>query len=38
MKRLSKVEATDEPTDGASEEEDAVQTEPEIVSPTKGRR
>ena len=38
MKRLSKVEAADDPTDGASEDEVAVQSEPEIVSPTKGRR
>ena len=37
MKRLSKVEAADDPADGASEER-AVQLEPEIVSPTKRRR
>src|ERR1700684_3701277 len=38
MKRLSKVEATVDSTDGASEDEGAVQTEPEIFSPTKARR
>jgi single-strand DNA-binding protein len=38
MKRLSKVEATDDAADGASDDEDAVQREPEIVSPRKGRR
>jgi single-strand DNA-binding protein len=38
LKRLSKVEAADDPADGASDDEGAVQGEPEIVSPTKGRR
>ena len=32
MKRLSKIEAADDPADGASEDEGAVQREPEIVS------
>jgi hypothetical protein len=35
-KRLSKVEATDDPADGASDDE--AQREREIVFPTKGRR
>jgi single-strand DNA-binding protein len=38
MKRLSRVESADDPADGASEEEGSVQTEPEMVSPAKGRR
>ena len=38
MKRLSKVEAADDPTDGASEDDGAVQKEPEIISPTKRRK
>jgi hypothetical protein len=38
MKRLSKVEAADDPADGATEDEGAVQRGPEIVSPTKGPR
>jgi single-strand DNA-binding protein len=38
MKRLSKIEATDDPADGSSEDEGAVQTEPETVSATKTRR
>lgn len=38
MKRLSKVEAADDPADGASEDEGALQREPEIASPTKRRR
>jgi single-strand DNA-binding protein len=38
MKRLSKVETADDQADGASDDEDAVQREPEIISPTKGRR
>ena len=38
MKRLSKVEAADDPADGASEDDDAVQKEPETVSPTKRRK
>jgi hypothetical protein len=38
MKRLSKVEAADDPGDGASDDEDAVQREPEIIFLTKGRR
>ncbi len=37
MKRLSKVEAADDPADGASEDDSAVQKEPEVISPT-GRR
>ena len=31
MKRLSKVEVADDPTDGASEDDGAAQTEPEII-------
>ena len=38
MKRLSKVEAADDPADGASEDEGAAQKEPEIISPTKRRK
>ena len=38
MKRLSKVEAADDPGDGASVDEDTVQTEPELVSPMRKRR
>jgi single-strand DNA-binding protein len=38
IKRLSRVEAPDDPADGASEEEGATQREPEVVSPTTGRR
>ena len=38
MKRLSKVEAADDPADGASEDDGAVQKEPEIISPTKRRK
>ena len=38
MKRLSKVEAADDPLDGASEDEMEVQREPATVSATKGRR
>jgi single-strand DNA-binding protein len=38
MKRLSKVEAADDPADGASEDDDAVQKEPEIISPMKRRK
>jgi hypothetical protein len=38
MKRLSKVEAADDPADGASEDYDAVQKEPEIISPMKRRK
>jgi single-strand DNA-binding protein len=35
MKRLSKVEAADDPADGASEDDGAVQKEPERISPMK---
>jgi hypothetical protein len=38
MKRLSKVEVADDPADGASEDDGAAQTEPEIIAPTKGRK
>ena len=38
MRRLSKVEAADDPTDGASEDDGVAQTEPEIISPTKRRK
>ena len=38
MKRLSKVEAADDPADGASESDDAVQKDPEIISPMKRRK
>jgi single-strand DNA-binding protein len=38
MKRLSKVETADDPADGASEDDGAVQKEPEIISPTKRRK
>ena len=38
MKRLSKVEAADDPADGASEDDGAAQTEPEIIPPTKRRK
>jgi hypothetical protein len=35
MKRLSRVEAADDPADGASEDDGAVQKEPEIISSVK---
>jgi single-strand DNA-binding protein len=38
MKRLSKVEAADDPTDGAGDDDGAVEKEPEIISPAKRRR
>src|SRR5580700_268512 len=38
MKRLSKVEAADDPADGASEDDGAVQKETEIISPMKRRK
>src|ERR1700734_1842450 len=38
MKRLSKVEAADDPADGASEDDGAAQTEPETIAPTKRRK
>jgi hypothetical protein len=38
MKRLSKVEAADDRADGASEDDGAVQKEPEIISPMKRRK
>jgi hypothetical protein len=38
MKRLSKVEVADDPADGASEDDGAAQTEPEIISPTKRQK
>ena len=38
MKRLSKVEAADDPADGASEDDGAVQKEPEIISPMKRQK
>jgi single-strand DNA-binding protein len=38
MKRLSKVEVADDPTDGASEDDGPVQPEPQTISPTKGRK
>ena len=34
----TKVEAADDPADGASEDDGAVQKEPEISSPTKRRK
>jgi hypothetical protein len=36
MKRLSKIEVAEDPADGASEDDGAAQTEPEI--PTKRRK
>jgi single-strand DNA-binding protein len=38
MKRLSKVEVAEDPADGASEDDGAAQTEPEIISPPKKRK
>jgi single-strand DNA-binding protein len=38
MKRLSKVEVAEDPADGASDDDGAAQTEPEIISPTKRRK
>src|SRR6202051_224049 len=38
LKRLSKVEAADDPADGASEDDGAAQKEPEIISPKNGRK
>jgi hypothetical protein len=38
MKRLSKVEAADDAADGASEDDGAVQKEPEIIFPMKRRK
>jgi single-strand DNA-binding protein len=37
MKRLSKVEAPDDPSDGAGEDGGAIEKDPEVISPAKRR-
>ena len=38
MKRLSKIEVAEDPADGATEDDGAAQTEPEIIPPAKKRK
>ena len=38
MKRLSKVEVAEDPADGASDDDGAAQTEPEIIPATRRRK